>query len=148
MILYPGEQGFSTDPIDWSMIPGYPFQDGGYLYLTNIRLVFEAVGHGAPNRTLVNLDLRHIVNVSVGPGPNRRLVLRVETTTGWAFLVATPNAANCAHAIVRARDAALAAAPPQGRTEAAKPLVFLHCKHCGTLNPAGRARCTSCGAGL
>lgn len=133
-----------------SMIPGDPFGDPGTFHVTNLRLVFEAVGPGAPPRTLVNLDLRAVTNAVAGVGPKRQSILRVETYTGWHFTLGMDYSQNCAEWIAFARSAVLNVPPPPPPPppESGKPHVYLHCKHCGTLNPAGTTRCASCGATL
>jgi len=38
--------------------------------------------------------------------------------------------------------------PPPAAPPPPPPSVYLHCRHCGSLNGPGQPRCTTCGAGL
>ena len=163
MLLNPGEQVLFSEQVDSD-------SDGdersGTLYLTDHRLVFEAdvkkslFRAGVP-RTRMDLNVEHVTNATSTSPTFGRPVLNVETDRGVvAYAFRTPNAGAWVGAITRARNARIAVlraadGPASGRTEgapgpagAAPPTVYLHCRHCGTLNPAGRTRCTSCGATL
>ncbi len=163
MLLNPGEQVLVSEPVDTD-------SDGetqsGTLYLTDHRLVFEAAVRKSlfrpkVSRTMMDLNVEHVTNVTSTDPTFGRPVLNVETDRGvMAYAFRTPNAAAWVTSITGARNARLAtlraaegrASGPTGGTPGpagtAPPAVYLHCRHCGTLNPAGRARCASCGAAL
>ncbi|HXW67222.1 MAG TPA: zinc finger Ran-binding domain-containing protein [Thermoplasmata archaeon] len=155
MLLRPGERAIATEVVDAD-------DDGedlpGVLYLTNLRLVFEGtvggnlLSPGTP-RTLLDVDLEQVSNVVMTDPAIGRPRLNVETERGAnAFTFKTRSAAAWVHSITSARSARLSAprAPAAGATapSPSAPAVYLHCTHCGTLNPAGRTRCASCGAAL
>jgi len=155
MLLNPGERVIAAEPVTSSILPGIPFSDPGNLYLTNHRVVFEAVPPGHLPRTALNVSLEQITNVVWGAGPKRTIVLRIEYGMGWACTLTTQNAARFGEAILAARASGIVPPPPPPpppligmHQESAKPAVYLHCKHCGTLSPAGASRCSSCGAAL
>lgn len=154
MMLNPGERAIAQDPITQSWVPGYPLTDPGFLHLTNHRLVFEAVPRGSMPRTLVDLNLSQITNVTWGPGAKGTILLRVESGPTYSCTFSTLNARNCAEAIQKARadyleaSARARSAEQHAPSSGSKPMVYLHCKHCGTLNDAGSAHCTGCGASL
>jgi len=145
VLLNPGERIISTDPVGWFTIPGIPTNSQGYLHLTNLRLVFEAMIGG----TLVNLDLRQITDVHAVVGESGEPAVMIHCGS-WVCVLGTVNAGRCANWIASARYARLTPPPtePASATDSTTPRVYLHCRHCGTLNPAGTSRCTSCGATL
>ena len=146
MLLNPGETIISTDPIAWSNVPGVYSSDPGYLHVTNHRLVFEPHRGAYSGRMLVNLDLGQITDLHAGTGPDGHSVVIIHSGQ-WVCVLATDNAANVVKAVADARIIRLTPAPTQAH-ESGKPLVYLHCKHCGSLNAAGSVHCTSCGATL
>lgn len=156
MLLSPGEKAIHTEPIPWTVFPGNPIGGPGQLYLTDRRIVFEASYVAVGHRTRMDFDLRQISNVQALISESGQHVLMVESGQ-WSCMIATPTAPDWVNAIVSARHARISAfeqaqaAQARSAQETAKPMVLLHCKHCGTLNsvnPAGNFHCTSCGATL
>jgi len=176
MILQAGEKPVASEQIPWATGPG-AFQHligalqltnysvagqplSGNLYLTDRRIVFEGmtreVGIGYMPKTMLDLSLAQITNVIATLGPNRQPLLRVEAGPGFAYTFATPNAQNWVAAILGWRSSLLSAGtssqptttPVVVQVQQPQPTVYLHCKQCGTLSPAGSSRCSSCGAAL
>jgi hypothetical protein len=164
MLLQHGEVVVGTETIPWAIGLGATERISGILHLTNQRLVFEAMvrdtaGGYAP-KTLVNLDLAYITNAVVFHPSRKEWAVRIEAGPQYACTFATENASHVAGAINQYRTklvaerathrAQAAATTAQAAQQAAspRPLVFLHCKHCGTLNDAGSRHCMSCGATL
>ncbi len=162
MILQTGERGIHYESL--TAMNGQLAQPGT-LYLTDRRLVFEGMmpdaAVGWAPRTLLDLHLTHITNVIAVPGPKGKHLLRVEATGGYVYNFITPTANLWADAVYRGRQLVVAPSSvgPPGHgagtpvqvhihQQATTPTVYLHCRHCGTLNPAGTQRCTSCGAAL
>jgi hypothetical protein len=164
MLLQHGEVVVGSEGVPWAAGLGSPERVSGVLHLTNRRLVFEAMvpdsGGGFAPKTLVDLDLSFITNAVAFYPSRKELALRIEAGPHYACTFATANATAIAQSIyqsrtrlveertrLRAQATATAAAAAQQGT-APRPLVFLHCKHCGTLNEAGSRHCASCGATL
>lgn len=160
MLLQQGERFIASHTAD-GYFGGARFS--GQLHLTNQRLVFEAAvwepGVGWTTRTLADLHLGQISNLTVSSGQKAGMILRVEAGSRGAYNFTTPHAQNWMHAISRARsesvpppppprDVPPPPPPPQLVVNVPQPQVFLHCRHCGTLNQGGKERCTSCGAAL
>jgi hypothetical protein len=164
MLLQHGEVIVGSDSIPWALGLGGGERVSGILHLTNRRLVFEAMlreaaGGYAP-KTLVDLDLAHITNAVAFRPSRREWALRIEAGPRYACTFATANASVIAQAIYQSRTKLVAERTTHRQQVAAttahvlepvspqRPLVFLHCKHCGTLNDAGSRHCGSCGATL
>lgn len=164
MLLQHGEVIVGSENIPWAIGLGAAERTSGVLHLTNRRLVFEAMvrdsaGGYAP-RTLVDLDLAYITNAVAFRPSRKEVALRVEAGPLYACTFATSNATAIAQSIYQSRTklvaeraaqraqfaATAAQAPHPGSAQ--RPLVYLHCKHCGTLNDAGSRHCMSCGATL
>jgi hypothetical protein len=141
----------------------------GKLYLSNFRILFEA-GAGGPNPyTALVEPIDRVLNVHAGRTTKflegHREFLTIESVRGRAVFE-VGGAQTWAQHIVRARHELPPVPPPSGvqaPTPAAPrghgsilinipapvaPQVMLHCRHCGSLNPAGHVHCTSCGATL
>jgi hypothetical protein len=160
MILQAGERTIASEPVE-SLVG--PALQNGYLYLTNVRLVFEGLfweGQiGWIPRTLLELYVHQISNAIAAPGKGTRQTLRIEAGRGYVYTFTSLNAAYWVNSIVKAKaaaPAAPAAAATGGQVPVivnvqqppSQPTVFLHCKHCGSLSAAGSMHCTSCGATL
>jgi hypothetical protein len=178
MILYPGEVGVCSEQL-YAWMP--PQQVPGTLYLTNGRIVFEAANAypqyglaqelGLASSTpppMLNLDLRHVTNVTVIPGASGWHVLRIEASGGaYVYQFQTPQAQNWLGSIQGARGQVspplpqntaatppgtpgappVAAAPPAPAPAAAPAAPGnAWCTRCGKQNPPGAAFCASCGA--
>ena len=176
MILQPGERPIASEQIAWATGPGALQQLvgalqitnyavagqplSGNLYLTDRRIVFEGMVHelgvGHVPKTMLDLSLSQITNAVAMVGPNRQPLFRVEAGPGFAYTFATPNAQNWVGAILGWRSSLLASGAPSPakpvpivvQVQQPQPTVYLHCKQCGTLSPAGSSRCSSCGAAL
>lgn len=168
MILQPGERPIASEQILWSVGPGLLHglaeklqltnyglggsRLSGILYLTNFRLVFEVIARdltvGYIPKTVLDLTLSQITNAVAVRRADGQAVLSVEAGVQGAHTFATPNAENWVTAIVSSRNTLIASKENQRGTVPFQPTVYLHCKHCGSLNPAGTTRCTSCGATL
>lgn len=168
MLLQPNEQVSYSEQVETG---AGATRHEGTLYLTNLRMLFEAkIGKGssgASAATLMNVHLSYVTNVIVASPMLGRAILQVETTKG-VFSFKTKNAQIWSDQIAGARARAppppkppRTAAPPPPvpgaspqpvvihlHQDAVQPSIFLHCTHCGTLNPVGTSRCTSCGASL
>ncbi len=163
-MLHPGEQAVSAEAIAWAVGPSGGPALRGSLYLSNHRLVFEALLHEGPMgsvpRTILDLNLSQVTNVGAVRAANGQLLLRVEAGPGFVYTFAPVDPQRWASAIWGSRTTLLATQPArpapvaspsmvvQVKQESSTPLVFLHCRHCGSLSPAGTLRCASCGAGL
>jgi hypothetical protein len=174
LILHPGERLIASEQMRWSSGPWHsPHQMGpqgptGMLYVTNSRIIFEAVQYEGPGigyapRTVMDLGLNQVTNVRAFPGAKGEGLLRVEAGPNYICTFGTQNALNWARAISETRSTLVSTPPPpppptggapttplvvQVQQQPAQPSVFLHCRHCGSLSPAGSSRCASCGAGL
>ena len=164
MMLRHGEVGIGSENIRWAVGTGLSERFAGTLYLTNLRLVFEAwvkdPTSGYVPKTMLDLDLAYVTN-AVAFQPSKRLwALRIEAGPQLAYTFTTPNAERIAQSIYQTRTKLMAeratqrqvaqqrAAQGQPATPPAHPVVYLHCRHCGTLNVAGSNHCGSCGAAL
>jgi len=162
MLLQHGEVVVGSENIPWAIGLGATERVSGVLHLTNRRIIFEAMvadwaGRYAPT-TLVDLDLAHVTNAVSFQPSKREWALRVEAGPRFACTFATVNAARIAQAIYGARTKLIADRSAQSQRAAAtqgsakdstgRPLVLLHCKHCGSLNDAGSRHCGGCGATL
>lgn len=160
MLLQPGEKLIASHTAD-GFFGGAKFP--GMLHLSNQRLVFEAgvweAGVGWTTRTLADLPLWQVTNVTVSAGQKAGMVLRIETGRGTGYNFTTPHAQNWMHAISQARSQSAPPPPPpraapppppapQVVVNLPQPQVYLHCRHCGSLNQSGKERCASCGAAL
>ncbi len=159
MILQAGEQGLASESV--SALSG-PSLQSGYLYLTSHRIVFEGLFFEPPvgwvPRTLLDLPLVQVSNVVAVPGRKDRHTLRVEAGRGYVYTFVTPNAHGWVRSILTARGKAPAPSRTPEPSSAGivvnvpvgspQPSVFLHCRHCGSLAPAGSVHCSSCGATL
>jgi hypothetical protein len=164
MLLRHGEVIVGSDRIPWALGLAGGERVSGVLHLTNQRLVFEAMlkdnAGGFTPRTLVDLDLAYITNAVTFKPSRKEVALRIEAGPQYACTFATANAASIAQALYASRtklvaerathraQAAATTAQAAQQTSSPRPLVFLHCKHCGTLNDAGSKHCGSCGATL
>jgi hypothetical protein len=136
MILYPGEVGVCSEQL-YAWMP--PQQVPGTLYLTNSRLVFEAVSPvstgfmieqalglaSSPAGPLLNLDVRQITNLGVTPGTTGWHTLRVEASGGaYVYQFQTPRAHEWMNSIERVRGPAPAArgAPPAAPGPSSTPI--------------------------
>jgi hypothetical protein len=164
MLLQHGEVIVGSENIPWALGLGAAERVSGVLHLTNRRLVFEAMlrdhtGGFAP-KTLVDLDLAYITNAVAFQPSRKEVALRIEAGPHYACTFATANAAAIAQSIYqsrtklvaeratqRAQTPATAASPPQPASSQ-RPMVFLHCRHCGALNDPGSRHCMGCGATL
>lgn len=161
MILQAGEQGIASEQLE--VVLGDRTQSG-YLYLTSSRLIFEGLFLEHPvgwlPRTLLDLHLGQITNALAMSGRRDRHTLRVEAGRGYVYTFVTPNAAGWVNSIIQAKakvPTVPAASPPMAghspivvnvQQAPSQPSVYLHCKHCGSLNASGSVHCTSCGATL
>ena len=160
MIVQPGEQGIASEQVEAVFGPNLR---RGSLHLTSLRLVFEGLFWEPPlgwvPRTLLDLPLAQVTNAVAIPGKRDRHTLRVEAGRGYVYTFVTPRAPDWVGAIVSAkqrapRAAATTATHPSApvvvnvQQSPSQPSVFLHCRHCGSLAPAGSIHCTSCGATL
>ena len=143
MLLNSGESLIVGEYIRSSNVPGVSFGEPGHLHVTNRRLVFDGA-----RGIIVNIDLGKITDLRAAVGPEGPALLVFSGRL--VCVLVTVNATNLVSAITSARAAALQPPPPAPGppSETGKPLVFLHCRHCGTLSPAGVLRCASCGAAL
>jgi len=164
MLLGHGEVLVGSEKVPWAMGLGAAERVSGVLYLTNRRLVFEAMvrdsAAGYAPKTLVDLDLAYLTNATAFRPSRKEWALRIEAGPQYACTFATVNASKIVQTIYQTRTrlvaerttaqahAAAAAAQHSAQGSSARPLVFLHCKHCGTLNDAGARHCGSCGAQL
>jgi hypothetical protein len=173
MLLQPDEKVVLTETLEAS-IGGATYP--GTLYLTDRRLVFEGkVSSGllstAIPTTMVDVGLHSISNLMVHAPVVGRPLLQVESWQG-RFSFRTRSATQWRDQITTTRSALGSVPrpppppPPRGfvppppppptnqpvvihlHQDNANPSVYLHCRHCGTLNPSGSTRCTSCGAAL
>ncbi len=160
MILQSGEQMLGREAMDgiWQGV-----LQPGILHLTNRRLVFEGsvweAGVGWVPKTIVDLALIRITNITTSADPKGIPVMRIEAGPGWAYSFKSPRVPHWADSIRNWSSHAVSqippppppvAGPPSGGVvvNVPQPQVFLHCRHCGTLNPAATLRCSSCGASL
>jgi len=118
MMLYPGEVGVCSEQM-YAWAP--PRQVPGTLYLTNLRLVFEAVPLYQPEYAvsqalglapqgpppMLNLEVRAITNVAAIPAPSGWHTLRVEANGGaYVYNFQTPRASEWVTSIQGARGQA------------------------------------------
>jgi len=165
MMLRHGEVSVGHEGIRWATGTGLSQRFSGTLYLTNQRLVFEAwvedAAAGRVPRTMLDLDLPYITNAVAFQPTKKEWALRVEAGPNLACTFSTPNAQQIAQLIYQwrtklyaeraAHNQQVAQSAAQAQAAASQPVppaVYLHCRHCGTLNPAGSNHCGSCGASL
>jgi hypothetical protein len=162
MLLNPGEVVVLQTTVEQE-------HDGrtGFLTLTNRRLVFEAAhsqGLLSGTTTVVAFEVAvsAIRDVQTSRKAIGRPVLQVQSFRGLARFK-TVEADRWVMTILHVR-ATLPPPPPMhppgmgygapvvvnvNQAPPPAPTVFLHCRMCGTLNPAGGGgRCSSCGAAL
>ncbi|MGD0258020.1 MAG: hypothetical protein ABSB90_09130 [Thermoplasmata archaeon] len=139
MMLYPGEVPICSEQM-YAWAP--PQQVPGTLYLTNLRLVFEAASgaygqqygleleqalglSGPPAaQAMLNLEVRSITNVAATPAPSGWHTLRVEANGGaFVYNFQTPRADSWVASIQGARGAAPlpSSAPPPAPAPYAAP---------------------------
>ena len=149
----------------------------GVLTLTSWRVIFEGeakqglvtqIIRGKKLVTLVDLRLDQLSNVHRDKPLLGRASLRIDSL-GHSYSFRVQDADAWASAIMRARQSIPAPYPsPYGpqyggqvapvivnvaAPQAPPPQTFLHCRHCGALQPTGgpagqSVHCTSCGATL
>lgn len=106
MILHSGERGIYAENVD-ATVQGE--NHNGILYLTNLRLVFEAtfggslLNPGVP-RTLLDLGLEQVSNIAAVASGFGRPRLQIEAARGaYFYTFKTPNAAGLVQSISEAR---------------------------------------------
>ncbi|MGP8073290.1 MAG: hypothetical protein ACLPZM_09255 [Thermoplasmata archaeon] len=145
----------------------------GRLYLSNLRIVFEAGAGGSNPYTSYSEQIENVWNVHAGMTSKllegRKEYLTVEGARG-RFVFQISGAQGWGQAIVTAKTSLPPPAPPpppppsgqaipppppgfggQGSIvfnipAPAAPQVMMHCRHCGNLYDATKGRCDRCGA--
>jgi len=164
VLLLPGEQTISRVlATEVDRTGSHP----GYLTLTNLRLTFEGQVHGRMT-TLLDIRLGYVYNVHIDRSLLGKSLLRVEAlgisheyrgvdAAQWATMIATAKSAAPVLPVPPPRPATSPTAAPSNSGQivvnvqapaSPGPTVFLHCRHCGSLMPAGHVHCTNCGATL
>jgi hypothetical protein len=160
MILSPGEhvilQSGATIQSAWGLYPGA-------LYLTNVRIVFEAGVGGPSPYTAFDQGIQTVRNIHVGQTwkrkEGRREFLTIEGG-GGRVIFEVQGARSWADAIVAAKSSIPPPPPPpppppgyggQGPVVVSvqapdAPKIMMHCRNCGALYDATKGRCDKCGA--
>ncbi len=142
----------------------------GMLYLTTMRVVFEAGAGGPSAFTAYQEGVDGIWNVHAGSeskllsgtreyltieGSRGRFVFRVVSSRGWVDAITNTKAHTAVPPPPPSQHLPPPPPPPPYSSGGgivlnvqapAAPTIMMHCRHCGNLYDATKGRCDKCGA--